>query len=109
MRSALALALCTAASLANAASPCPAAGEPTHWRADYCMLKMETDDEIAVSGCIEREGKRAFPNACASNTHFKQRMCELMIRSGTRAGTVARCIKDRSFMGRTVRNGGVGG
>jgi hypothetical protein len=109
MRSVLALALLTAASFANAASPCPAPGEPIHWRADYCMLKMETDDEIAVSECIEQEGKRVFPNACASNTHFKKRMCELMIRSGTRAGTVEGCMKDWNFKGRTVRNGGVGG
>lgn len=98
-----------AASFAGAATPCPVPGEPMHWRVDYCMLKMETDDEIAVSGCIEEEGKRRFVNSCASNMHFKRRMCELMIRSGTRAGTVQRCIGDPAFRGRTVRNGGVGG
>ena len=107
-KQALALAWLTAASLAAAASPCPAPGEPIQWRADYCMLKMETDDEIAVSACIEAEGRRRFPDACASNTHFKQRMCELMVRGGTRAGTVQRCILDPTFNGRTVRNGGVG-
>ena len=109
MRSAFALAVLAVASFANAASPCLAPGEPVQWRVDYCMLKMETDDEIAVSGCIEREGKRRFPNSCASNTHFKKRMCELMIRSGTKAGTVQRCVRDRTFKGRTVQNGGVGG
>ena len=105
----IAIALLTAATLANAAPPCPVAGDPIHWRVDYCMLKMETDDEIAVSGCIEREGKRRFPDGCASNTHFKKRMCEIMIRSGTRAGSLDRCMRDGTFKGRTVENGGVGG
>ena len=73
------------------------------------MLKMETDDEIAVSDCIEQEGKRRFANSCASNTHFKKRMCELMIQSGTKAGTVDRCVRDPAFKGRTVERGGVGG
>ena len=96
-------------SFANAENRCVAAGEPVHWVVDYCMLKMETDDEIAVSGCIEKERKRRFANACASNTHFKKRMCERMIRNGTRAGTAMRCVKDPSFKGRTVKAGGVGG
>jgi hypothetical protein len=109
VRSVLALALLTAASLANAAPACLAPGEPIHWRADYCMLLMETDDEIAVSECIEKQGKRRFPNACAGNTHFKKRMCELMVRDGLRSGSVNGCVRDRGFKGRTVRSGGVGG
>lgn len=108
MRIFLALGLAATVSLADAAAPCPAPGEPVQWRADYCMLKMETDDEIAVSACIEAEGKRRFPSSCAGNTHFKQQMCELMIRNGTKAGTVEACVKDRAFKGRTVRDGGVG-
>jgi len=94
---------------AVAENRCVAAGEPIQWIADYCMLKMETDDEIAASGCIEKEGRRKFRSACASNTHFKKRMCEQMIRNGTRDGTAARCVKDPAFKGRTVGAGGVGG
>jgi hypothetical protein len=30
----------------------------------------------------EEEGKQRFPNSCASNTHFKKRMCELMLHNG---------------------------
>lgn len=106
---ALALTLFASHSLAEAPTACPAPGEPIHWRVDYCMMKMETDDEIAVSGCIEDEGKRRFRTACAGNTHFKRRMCELMIRSGSKTGTVADCVKDPAFKGRTVEAGGVGG
>lgn len=73
------------------------------------MLKMETDDEIAVSGCIDKEGKRRFPNACASNTHFKKKMCALMIRNGTRAGASGQCVNDAGFKGPTVQKRGVGG
>src|SRR5512133_413597 len=108
MRAVLALVFLTGLSPAKAVTPCLAPGAPIQWRADYCMLKMETDDEIAVSGCIEQEGKRRFPNSCASNTHFKKRMCELMIQNGTKTGTLDRCLRDRTFKGRTVQNGGVG-
>lgn len=94
---------------AVAAGRCLAPGEPLHWIADYCMLTLETDDEIAASSCVEQEGKRRSRSACASNTHFKKRMCEVMVRSGTRSGTVDQCVRDPSFMGRTVERGGVGG
>ena len=79
-----------------------------HWRVDYCMVKMETDDEIAVSGCIEEEGKRRFRDACAGNTFYKRRICQAVIRHGGRAGTVEACVKDPAFKGRTVERGGVG-
>jgi hypothetical protein len=94
---------------AVAAGRCPAPGEPLHWLVDYCMLTLETDDEIAASSCIEQEGRRRSRGACASNTHFKKRMCEVMVRSGTRSGTVEQCVRDPSFKGRTVERGGVGG
>ena len=80
-----------------------------HWVADYCMLKMETDDEIAVSACIEEERKARFPSPCVSNTHFKKRMCAQMIRNGTKSGTLDQCVNDPIFKGRTVEAGGVGG
>jgi hypothetical protein len=91
------------------ASSCIAPGDPVQWRADYCMLKIETDDEIAVSACMESEGKRRFRNACAGSTHFKKEMCALVIQNGTRTGTVEQCLQDPSFKGRTVERGGVGG
>ena len=106
MKACVLIALAAWTSIVSAENRCPAVGEPIQWIADYCMLKMETDDEIAVSGCIEKERKRKFPNACASNIHFKKRMCERMIRNGTRAGTSARCVKDPAFKGRTVEAGG---
>jgi len=96
------------ASFAEARTVCAAAGEPVQWVADYCMLKMETDDEIAVAGCLEEGRKIKFASACASNTHFKRRMCELMIRNGTRAGSLNQCVRDPAFKGRTVGAGGVG-
>ncbi|MDA8261043.1 MAG: hypothetical protein M0Z99_36295 [Betaproteobacteria bacterium] len=41
-------------------------------------------------------------------THFKQRMCERMIRNGTRTSTPQQCLKNLGFKGRTVAAGGVG-
>jgi hypothetical protein len=93
---------------ASSAEKCQAAGEPIQWIADYCMLKMETDDEIAVSGCIEEEGKKSFPSSCASNLYFKKGMCEGMIRNGTMTVSVEQCVKDPTFKGRVVEAGGVG-
>ena len=109
LRRALTFACIAALSPDAAAAPCVARGEPVQWRADYCMLKMETDDEIAVAECIENEGKRRFGNACASNTHFKKKMCALVIQNGTRTGTIEQCVTDPNFTGRTVRRGGAGG
>ena len=42
----------------SAEGQCVAAGEAIQWIADYCLLKMQTDDEIAVSDCIEEERKK---------------------------------------------------
>jgi hypothetical protein len=88
---------------------CTVKGEPIQWAADYCMLKMQTDDEIAVSGCIDEEMKKAPAAACDRTAHFKRGMCEAMIGAGTRGGTVPECVDDPAFKGRTVEAGGVGG
>lgn len=93
---------------AGAAAQCTAYGAPIQWAADYCMLKMETDDEIAVADCLEEEIAKLIDDDCASKLHFKRNMCELMIRNGTRPGTVDQCVKDSTFKGRTVEAGGVG-
>jgi hypothetical protein len=96
-------------SLARAEDRCAAKGEPIHWIADYCMLKLETDDEIAASDCIEKELKKKFRTGCAAKLHYKKGMCEAMIRNKTRTGSVTQCVRDPKFMGHVVTNGGVGG
>ena len=105
----LLLAVLVAPLPAAAAPPCVIPGEPIQWIADYCMLALETDDEIATSGCIEQHLQEQPANACTSKAHYKMRICELLIRNGTRAGTLAQCVKDPAFKGRTVEGGGVGG
>src|SRR4051812_34228605 len=87
---------------------CAIPGERIHWLVDWCMLKMETDDEIAVSACIEKEHKAPGRDGCQSKRQFKRRMCELRIERGTLQGTVAACVGDPAFKGRTVEKGGVG-
>ncbi len=89
-------------------SECPVQGELLHWVADWCMLTLGTDDEIAASDCIARELEAASKNACKAKLQFKSAMCTIVIaRDGS--GTVERCVADRGFAGSTVRNGGVGG
>jgi len=106
-RACVALWLIACPAFAHAQAACPAPGEPVQWIADYCMLEMQTDDEIAVSGCLEEQSRLRFASACESNTHFKKLMCEQAIRSRARSGTVADCVRDADFKGRTVEHGGV--
>jgi hypothetical protein len=62
--------------LALAAPPsCPVPGDVIWWIADDCMGKLETDDEIAASACIERESKRRFATACVAKRHYKRSLC----------------------------------
>lgn len=96
---------------ATETDPCPVQGEAIQWIADYCMFKLETDDEIAVSDCIADEIKTSFSfkSDCAAKAHYKRALCELTIRAeATQEGPIERCVADGSFMGSTVRNGGVG-
>jgi len=88
---------------------CPAAGERIHWMADYCMSKLETDDEIAASPCIDEELKRAFKGDCAAKIYYKNALCRLSIFRKLRPDGIKSCLADQTFMGPTVRNGGVGG
>lgn len=89
-------------------SACPIQGEVIHWVADYCMFKFETDDEIAVSDCIADQIKIGAKNECTAKANYKRALCELTIKSGATRGNVEQCVADRTFMGNTVRNGGVG-
>jgi len=88
---------------------CNVQGEVIQWLADYCMLKMQTDDEIAVSDCIEENRKTAFPTECAAKIHYKRAMCGLFVAGGDSEKAMKKCVLDPHFMGRTVQHGGVGG
>jgi hypothetical protein len=92
----------------SAAQPmaCPIPGGLQHWQADYCMAKIETDDIIAASACLERESQIRFRSPCNGKHRYKQGMCELAVRNGSYARSVDTCVKDSLFLGPTVRNGG---
>ena len=87
---------------------CPVQGALVHWIADWCMLRLGTDDEIAAGDCIARELEVASKDACRAKLQVKRAMCGVAnARDG--GGNIERCVTDRSFAGSTVRNGGVGG
>jgi len=88
---------------------CTVPGEVIQWIADYCMLKMQTDDEIAVSDCIVESHRTAFPTECAAKIHYKRAMCSLVKEGGGSDKAIEGCLADPAFMGRTVKYGGVGG
>jgi hypothetical protein len=54
--------------------------------------------------CIDQELKKAPADDCAVKRQYKRELCRLV-----RKGEVERCVADPHFMGRTVRNGGIGG
>jgi hypothetical protein len=88
---------------------CPAAGMKIHWIADYCMSKLETDDEIVAGSCINIELERAFKSECVAKVHYKRALCRLAVARKQTPNDMKSCIADKTFMGPTVRNGGVGG
>jgi hypothetical protein len=105
----LALSAATGAALAQAAEPCPVAGEAVQWVADWCMATLQTDDEIAASDCIARHPVSAFASGCAAKRHFKRELCRVLRGPQAGADALRACVADPQVMGRTVREGGVGG
>jgi hypothetical protein len=92
--------------VAQASGPqCPVSGRMEHWRADYCMAELGTDDIVAAQPCLEREVRVSFRSSCTANLHYKRRMCKLSFKSGT-VSSVDSCVKDPNFQGFAVRNGG---
>ena len=87
---------------------CPVAGTKIYWIADYCMAKLETDDEIAASSCIGVEAARVFRSDCLAKRYYKKAMCQAAISRKYRQGDINSCLADKEFKGSTVRNGGVG-
>lgn len=97
-----------AAGCASAQPPaaCPIPGEMLHWRADYCMARIGTDDVIAAGECLEREAHIALGDPCEAKFHYKRGMCGLSVDNGAYPGTVGECVDDPLYIGLVVRNGG---
>lgn len=102
------LALAGAPAFAQPAPPCAVPGEPVQWVADWCMATLQTDDEIAASDCVARHPVSAFASGCAVKLHFKRELCRVLRPDGG-AEALRSCVADPQVMGRTVREGGVGG
>ena len=90
------------------AAGCDVEGELIWWVADVCMARLESDDEIAASHCIEAETRRSN-SSCVAKRRLKRELCQLSIARGTRRGPLEACLADPAFRGPTVRNRGVGG
>jgi hypothetical protein len=107
VKRAIALLALLAATQVSAAE-CRVPGDKMHWIADFCMAQLETDDEIPASPCIGRESKKRFASDCAAKIYYKRQMCRLSVDRKARKGSVQSCEADNAFIGRTVRNRGVG-
>ena len=78
-------------------------GEKIWWIADYCMAKLQTDDEIAAGECINQDLGIRFSDDCVAKRYFKRQLCQVV-----QKGRASECARDPNFAGPTVRNGGVG-
>jgi len=87
---------------------CPAVGEPIQWIADYCMAKGQTDDLESVGPCIEQASSIDFRSHCTAKLHFKQLLCGEIISNSSTYKSVEQCVKDKGFVGPTVKNNGSG-
>ncbi|MBH9551895.1 hypothetical protein [Inhella gelatinilytica] len=96
--------LIASATGAHGTPACPVGGKMEHWRADFCMWKVGTDDIIAAQPCLEREEKVSFRSSCTAKQHYKRKICGLNVLNG--GPSIEKCMADPGFMGPTVRNGG---
>lgn len=108
-RLAAVLTLAGAPSLALAQPQCPIPGDAVHWVADYCMATLQTDDEIPASDCIAAHPVNAFASDCAAKRHYKRELCRLLQAADATSAAIEHCVGDPAVLGRTVREGGVGG
>ena len=93
--------------VANAADGCELPGSGIQWIADYCLLKLETDDLIVAQNCINSESKGSFKDECDQKIHYKRLMCKSAAAIGSYVKSEHTCISDPGFMGLVVRNNGL--
>lgn len=106
----LSVLLAFAASAASAhPGKCAIPGEPVHWAADYCMYAAATDDfaHPKVVECFDKQPDVKDARACPAKVKYKTDICAIVVRDGSYKGTVAACVRNNLFSGRTVRNGGL--
>jgi hypothetical protein len=99
--------LSAAASFPAVAGGCAVEGLRIRWQADYCMFKVGSDDIITADPCMRADSKRHYRNDCEAKKYYKLQICR-MTGNGSKQSR-AQCFKDKSAVGPTVRNGGIGG
>jgi hypothetical protein len=100
--------LLTASALA-APQKCSIPGEVLHWVADFCMYSAETDDfaNPEVQKCFAKQPNVPAAAACKTKLKYKRGLCEIAVRNGIYEKSVGQCVRDKSFSGSTVHNGGL--
>lgn len=110
MRTIVAIVSLILAFSAQAASRCEIDGQVLHWAYDACMTRYETDDELhpGVMACVDQAQRTIRRHSgCTSKRIFKDRICTILRGSGNISVTQQACMRDRSIVGSTVKNGGI--
>ncbi len=90
------------------AEDCEVKGLKIDWLRDYCMLTFDTEDVLEIKACIEDDAKNEYEDDCAAKIKYKRKMCKVAIEEEEIKMGAQECLNDDSFMGPTVKSGGIG-
>lgn len=90
------------------AEDCQVKGPKIQWLADYCMYQLDTDDVLEIEACMNDDAKNDYQDDCAAKIKYKRKMCKIAIEEEEIDMRVQECLNDESFMGATVKKGGIG-
>jgi hypothetical protein len=73
------------------------------------MYSAATDDfaHPDVLACLNKQAEVRAAKTCSAKKKYKAGICAIVIRGHSYPGSVKQCVKDKSFSGPTVRNGGL--
>ena len=103
----ISLLILVAGGVVYASDDCELTGSAYQWLADYCLLKLETDDLVAAQKCIDDESNISFQNECDQKLHYKLLMCRSATARKIYIESERMCVGDPNFMGHIVRKNGL--
>jgi hypothetical protein len=90
--------------MASSAWSCEIPGYAEDWAIDYCMVLIDTDDEMDF-GVLKCLTNMDIDDSCETVAFYKTEYCKLLIADGNYSGSTQSCQDDRSIMGPTVKSG----
>ncbi|MFC2074480.1 hypothetical protein ACFLR3_04440, partial [Campylobacterota bacterium] len=70
--------------------------------------QLDTDDVLEIEACMNDDAKNDYQDDCTAKIKYKRKMCKIAIEEEEIDMRVQECLNDESFMGTTVKKGGIG-